>query len=206
MDDTLSPSQLPNWLDQHPSQPLSQLDSANSSAPIPDYLANIRSNARTPSHRELMRQSFEIAFDRIIESMYGGATLEEAVRTYPVELDLGMFNAWVHRDAERKRRYDEAKEFRSEVWAGRMIAIAEGVNVNDPTALPEDIARSRLRVDTLMKLIAADNRKTYAPSSSIDINQSISITAALEQARGRLIEHGRIDQDPSSEAITHAEG
>jgi hypothetical protein len=34
--------------------------------------------------------------------------------------------------------------------------------------------------------MGADNRKTYGDTKQVEINQSISITAALEQARARV--------------------
>lgn len=147
-----------------------------------------------------MHQRFGIAFDRIIELIHSGCTLEGAVQQYPEPIDIGAFNAWMHRDPTRKRTYEEAKEFRAEVWAGRMMCIAEGVNPNDPTALPEDVTRSKLRVDTLKFFLGADNRKTYAPTQNIDVTTTnISITAALEQARGR-VSGITLEHQPSSEA------
>ena len=77
-------------------------------------------------------------------------------------------------------RYKEAKELRTEWWAGRIVEIAEADD-----AL-EDVARSKLKIDTYKWLMGADNRKTYGESKQIEVSTSISITAALEQARSRV--------------------
>jgi hypothetical protein len=44
--------------------------------------------------------------------------------------------------------------------------------------------------------MASDNRKTYGDTKQIDFGGTISITAALEQARTRVIEAEVIDTTP----------
>ena len=156
----------------------------------PDWLTPVEPQEYQPkTNRELREQQFEIAFERVMELICEGHTLESAIKSYsayPFALEAGAFNVWIHRDADRKRRYLEAKEFRTEVWAGRAMRIADGTP-DTPDALPEDVQRSRLRVDTIFKLLAADNRKVYAPSQSVDVTTTnISITAALDAAKNRV--------------------
>jgi hypothetical protein len=80
----------------------------------------------------------------------------------------------------RYERYKEAKELRTEWWAGRIIEIAEAEDSI------EDVARSKLKIDTYKWLMGADNRKQYGESKQIEVNQSISIISALQQANSRI--------------------
>jgi hypothetical protein len=82
-------------------------------------------------------------------------------------------------DPQRLERYKEAKELRTEWWAGRVIEIAEGDDL-------EDVQRSKLKIDTYKWLMGADNRKTYGDTKQVEINQSISVLSALEAAQARI--------------------
>ena len=134
--------------------------------------------------RELEQTQFEIAFDHIIERLSEGVFLASAVREYPVPLDYGRLLAWIHKDPERKARYHEAQEIGNEFIVARMM---------DPEAnqsiIPEDVNLARLNFDKTKWYSAIVNKRRYAQSQQIEINQSISITAALAAASGRLIEH-----------------
>ena len=65
-----------------------------------------------------------------------------------------------------------------------MIA-AEILEIADGDGL-EDVQRSKLRIDSRQFLIKTWNRKRYGDVKTLEVNQNISITAALEQANQRL--------------------
>jgi hypothetical protein len=96
------------------------------------------------------------------------------------DLDYDAFWRWIRQDSMRYERYKEAKELRTEWWAGRIIEIAEAEDSI------EDVARSKLKIDTYKWLMGADNRKQYGDSKQIEVNQSISIISALQQANSRI--------------------
>ena len=130
--------------------------------------------------RELLDATFEAMFERVLTEITRGRTLKSVVAEDLRDIDYDAFWRWVKRDSRRHDRYKEAKELRTEWWAGRIIEIAEADD-----AL-EDVARSKLKIDTYKWLMGADNRKTYGESKQIELSTSISITAALEQARSRV--------------------
>lgn len=164
---------LPDWL--VPSAPIGQpLD-----APIAPA-ALIDPQERRRLSRELLDASFEAMFERVLTEMTRGRTLKSVVAEDLRDIDYDAFWRWIKRDPKRYDRYKEAKELRTEWWAGRIIEIAEADD-----AL-EDVARSKLKIDTYKWLMGADNRKTYGESRQIELSTSISITAALEQARSRV--------------------
>lgn len=151
---------------------------------LPSWLSNPDPAPLTTSkeRKALLFVQFETAFPRVLEMMSSGYTFTSAVRELPLELDHGAFLRWIKKEPGRAEMYKEAKEIRTEAWAGKLIEYAEGVDS------AEDVQRSKLKVDTLKWLMAADNRKTYGDTKSIELGGTISITAALAAANSRLIE------------------
>ena len=153
-----------------------------------------------PSHRrrltrELQDAMFDAMFERILGEMVKGRTLKNVLSNDVREVEYEAFFRWIKRDPQRYERYKEAKELRTEWWAGRIIEIAEA----DDSV--EDVARSKLKIDTYKWLMGADNRKTYGETKQIEVNQSISITAALEQARARLTSLPLVDEVGDEEIV-----
>jgi acyl carrier protein phosphodiesterase len=130
--------------------------------------------------KELLDATFDAMLERVLTEITRGRTLKSIVAEDLRNIDYEAFWRWIKRDPRRMERYKEAKELRTEWWAGRIVEIAEADD-----AL-EDVARSKLKIDTYKWLMGADNRKTYGESKQIEVSTSISITAALEQARSRV--------------------
>jgi len=158
---------IPTWLDA-------------TSSPSHSVTSHIPQAKVARMTREGQEAVFLAMFERVLGEMVRGRTLKNVIEHDVRQIDYEAFFRWIKRDPARHERYKEAKELRTEWWAGRLVEIAEA---DDST---EDVARSRLRVDTLKWLMGADNRKTYGDTKQVEINQSISITAALEQARARV--------------------
>ena len=66
-----------------------------------------------------------------------------------------------------------------------MVA-AEILEIADAVDSMEDVQRSKLRIESRQFLIKTWNRKRYGDIKTLEVNQSISITAALEMAKNRL--------------------
>ena len=165
--------ELPTWL--APAPPLVN--------PIETPLAPaalLDAQERRRLTRELLDATFDAMFERVLTEITRGRTLKSIVAEDLRNIDYEAFWRWIKRDSRRMERYKEAKELRTEWWAGRIVEIAEADD-----AL-EDVARSKLKIDTYKWLMGADNRKTYGESKQIEVSTSISITAALEQARSRV--------------------
>jgi hypothetical protein len=89
------------------------------------------------------------------------------------------------KDQKRKGRYEEALMYGAEVMKAELIDIADGVSA-DGSEIPEDIQRSKLRIDTRLKVMGFDNKKRFGDTKTIEINQNISITDALKAANQRI--------------------
>lgn len=139
----------------------------------------------------MLLSQFEAAFPRLMDQIYAGYTLHRAVAEYPIKLDYGSFNRWVMRDAGRRAIYEEAQEYRAEVWADRMIENADdGVGANGQV---RDIERSKFVNDTYKFLMSRQSKKRYGDNKTIEVEHRISIAAALEQSRQRVIEAEVVD-------------
>lgn len=143
----------------------------------------------TAEERALMVTRFESAFPRILERICGGETLTDAVERYPIPLDLGAFTTWMYKDAQRRALYNEAKEVRAETWTGVMVKHALGEKTNDT------LDRSKTVIDTLKWLIGRHARREYGDTKTVEVNTTISIRAALEQARERVIDVQVVEDD-----------
>jgi hypothetical protein len=160
---------LPDWLSPR-AEPVASV--------VPTHLLDPQERKRLT--RELLDATFTAMFERVLTEITRGRTLKSIVDEDMRDIDYTAFWQWIKRDSRRTERYKEAKELRTEWWAGRIIEIAEA----DDTA--EDVARSKIKIDTYKWLMGADNRRTYGETKQIELSTSISITAALEQARSRV--------------------
>ena len=171
---------LPHWL--APTAHQQHIDPSVEPPVVPPIIptALLDPQERRRLSRELLDATFEAMFERVLTEITRGRTLKSIVAEDRRNIDYEAFWRWIKRDSRRMERYKEAKELRTEWWAGRIVEIAEADD-----AL-EDVARSKLKIDTYKWLMGADNRKTYGESKQIELSTSISITAALEQARSRV--------------------
>lgn len=167
---------LPHWL--APTAHQQHIDNFVEPPLIPTALLDPQERRRLS--KELLDATFDAMLERVLTEITRGRTLKSIVAEDLRNIDYEAFWRWIKRDPRRMERYKEAKELRTEWWAGRIVEIAEADD-----AL-EDVARSKLKIDTYKWLMGADNRKTYGESKQIEVSTSISITAALEQARSRV--------------------
>lgn len=173
------PQSVPDWLSVHPKR-----EPASSLTP----------RGNSTEGKALLFAQFEMVLPRILEQVCEGYTLANAIKELPIKIDAGAFMRWLKKQPKFHEMYKEAKEVRTEAWAGEIIRHAEGIGVDGSPSM-DDTARSRLIVDTYKWLMSADNRKQYGDTKTIEMNTTISITAALAQAQGRVIEAQLIEDD-----------
>ena len=156
-------------------------------------LPNWLSTPSSISKRELTEKQFEIFFETILNKLAQGINLKECLRDDQRDFDYTQLLRWIHKDPQRKSRYYEAQEIGSEMIAAEILEIADGVTSDG--GIPEDVQRSKLRIDSRQFLIKTWNRKRYGDVKTLEVNQNISITAALEQANARLVNGITIDHE-----------
>lgn len=123
----------------------------------------------------------EACYQSFLDFICEGFSTEEALIECGKLEDRGLFLKWIHAREERKERFRSAKVIRTEIWASRLLKYS----LEDSM---EDVARSRLKVDTLKWLLTKENRETYGDVKQVDINGNVSILAAIEEANNRVRE------------------
>ena len=147
---------------------------------LPSWMTPAPPTANSP--KELLEKQFEIFFETVLNKIAQGINLKEILRDDQRDFDYTQLLRWIHKDPQRKSRYYEAQEIGSEMIAAEILEIADG----NADGIPEDVQRSKLRIDSRQFLIKTWNRKRYGDVKTLEVNQNISITAALEQAQARL--------------------
>lgn len=152
---------------------------------------------RPPSSeaRALLHMQYENMFENFIEQVYRGRSLRSLVEDDHRVVSYEDFLRWIKRDPSRSERFKEAQEMRTEFLAGEILEIADGIDSID-AASPDTVNRDKLRIDTRKWLMSAHNRKRYGESKQIEMNGTISINDALQQAQARVIEAEIIDVTP----------
>ena len=146
-------------------------------------------NPSAAPKKELRETQFENFFETILNKIAQGINLKEILRDDQRDFDYTQLLRWIHKDPQRKSRYYEAQEIGSEMIAAEILEIADGQDGL------EDVQRSKLRIDSRQFLIKTWNRKRYGDIKTLEVNQNISITAALEQANARLVNGITIDHE-----------
>ena len=159
---------------------------------LPSWMTQAPTTSVAPK-KELLEKQFEIFFETILDKISRGINLKEILRDDQRDFDYTQLLRWIHKDPMRKSRYYEAQEIGSEMIAAEILEIADAVDNM------EDVQRSKLRIDSRQFLIKTWNRKRYGDVKTLEVNQNISITAALEQANnrltGRIIEHDLLEDE-----------
>lgn len=156
---------------------------------LPNWLSfpDPKPPAPTLDTKALMHVEYEQIFERVIEDIYRGRSLQSLIEGDPRVVSYEGFLRWIKRDPQRHERFKEAQEMRTEFLAGEILEIADGLESVDPSS-NDTVNRDRLRIDTRKWLMSAHNKKRYGESKQIELGGTISITEALAQAQQRVIE------------------
>ncbi len=169
--------------------------------PLPNWLScpDPKPPKPTPEAKALRHVEYEQIFERVIEDIYRGRSLQSLIEDDHRVVSYEDFLRWVKRDPIRAERFKEAQEMRTEFLAGEILEIADGVGAIDPSS-SDTVNRDKLRIDTRKWLMGAHNKKRYGESKQIELGGTISITEALAAAQARVIEAEVVDVTPRLES------
>jgi hypothetical protein len=146
---------------------------------LPHWLLPPRVNPEHP----LTDADVEYLFDEMTK----GITLASAIRDHGGLPDYGKVLRLLMKDPVLRKRYEEIKEVRGEVYREKYIQALDGY---DDEGMPEDVQRSRLKADGYRWLMATDNRKWYGDQKQITVNGQIDIGTAMAKADERVLNAG----------------
>lgn len=177
---TQEPVSLPDWLSSSPDL-TSDVTSDQINPSTRESCLDRTFRKMTKDQIEVEERQFGFIFVSIIDRIAEGIPLTKALQSDQRQFDYARLLRWIHKDLKRKALYQEAQEIGSEMMAAEIVEIADGEN--NPL---EDVQRSQLRINTRKFLLASWNRKRYGESKQIEMNQSISVTDALDRANNRV--------------------
>jgi len=176
--DTLT--QVPTWLEVPSHSSRLQSDSGDSHIPttVPSFL--------TPAdQKDIREQIYLTAFEWVIPKVAMGSSITFALAEYHHHIDPVTFRRWIMRDPIRKALYHDAKECNADYESGMLSQLASGFDRN---GIPYDPAYMNAAASIYKWKMSKYNRKQYGDVKQIDVSGGISVTAALEEAQGRVIE------------------
>lgn len=162
-----------------------------SNSHLPDWMLPEQDQGKSNKQLalELRETQFANFFETVLRKLAQGINLKDCLRDDQRGFDYSQLLAWILKDPQRRERYYEAQATGSEMVAADILEIADGVDGM------EDVQRSKLRIEARQFLLRVWNRKRFGEVKTLEVNQSISITAALEQANQRLISGNIIDHE-----------
>lgn len=120
--------------------------------------------ARTRAELALMEQHHQAAFEPILDRITLGHSLKDILDDRPHDsypIHKGALIRWIRSDPDRLQRYRDAQEIGTELIEDEMIEISDGKN------MLEDVARSKLRIDTRKDVLGFRNRKRYGKDAPV---------------------------------------
>lgn len=158
----------------------------------------------TPEGRQLEIQTWNIAFESVLESLAGGLPFDVACREYHQPLSITRFRSWIFANEKRRNAYHMAKAIGAETVEDDLIRISDGLNPDGSPSM-NDVARSNLQISTRKWLLQVWNRKRYGDVKHIEQHTTANLTATTvhtlssEDLQRRLLSSLGLEQQ---EALT----
>jgi hypothetical protein len=131
-------------------------------------------------------------YHEILDGLACGVPVTKTLRNIGCKPNLsGRIITWFYADDDRKKKYLEARAVAAEILADEMLEIADG-ELDDDNPLPEDIARSKLKIETRRFLIGVNNRTRFGTESKVEVN--VNLIDAMKAADSRTIDVKVIDE------------
>ena len=148
-------------------------------------------------HRELEKQSFEIAYDTMLEDVASGGTLTDFCRRYHTPLSHTRYRAWLLRDPKRADEFAKAQQLGARAIEDDLIRISDGVNP-DGSASIEDVTRSKLKIDTrkfVLRVIDIDRygETKQVNATVVNVTEERARTMTTSEIKAMLVK--RIAED-----------
>jgi hypothetical protein len=124
--------------------------------------------------------------DELLQALTDGAPLSSIVEGDEWPSYRSVFRR-LEKDHEFRERYDRARAIQAERWADELITLANSLPED---ATVEQIAATRLKIDTLKWIIGKRLPKVYgdAPSSSVNVTSTTHNYLVVTEERQKEIQ------------------
>ena len=141
----------------------------------------------TSAHREIQRIAYESIFERVLEGAMEGESIKSLVKTDPRNVSYGQFMAWVERNPERLKQYEQAKKI------GTHAVLEDMKDISDGNGL-EDVNRSKLRIDVRKIELQSWNKERYGnEKDAANTFGAGGITIVISEVKSPYLDNKVID-------------
>lgn len=124
----------------------------------------------------------------ILDLAYEGKTMAEISKT--IDISVKDFTHFLDQNIHFKKKYATARDIGMDILAEELITMAM-----DET---KDIQRLRLQSDNTRWYLSKKKAEVYGDRVDVNINKTVDISGALEQARSRLKDVTPHEEEPLS--------
>ena len=135
----------------------------------------------------LQLQTYEIAFEHVLQKVAAGNTLLQTLQDYHSLIDPSLYRAWIYRDDQRKKAWMVAKALSAEAMEDDLIRIADGFDP-DGNPVPYDTNRANLQISTRKWIMQVNNKKRYGDTKFIETTHTSDLSLTTEQLEQRILE------------------
>lgn len=120
----------------------------------------------------------DMVFDLISE----GVALTRIIEQYPHLPPRRMLMKFINANPEIHNQYVEARALSAQRYEEKVIETIEDTNSD----IPEDVNRSKLKVQGYQWAAAINDPKRYAPQKNLNVTTNIDLTGAMDKAEQRV--------------------
>jgi len=134
----------------------------------------------------------DVTYNNILEGLQCGIPLLKTVKevmkggSEDPNLIAGRILRWIHSDEGRKEEYEYARKLGTEILSDEILEISNGT---DPNGLPEDVARSTLRISARKFIMGVNNRTRFGDEKTQNVNVTlVDVMKSAEKRIAKVIE------------------
>ena len=115
----------------------------------------------------MVNDAFERFFRRALPQISNGKPLTYLMHNSHEGFTAGRFLAWVRKDPERKKAYEEAQAIAAELFVSEIVAISDETVTNE--GMPLDVNANKLRIDTRLKVASVYNPSRFGDVKRVEM-------------------------------------
>lgn len=137
-----------------------------------------------PKKQYIGEPYYERVWTDILQEVAAGHTIQNICKDDPAMPSHTQVMSWIMKDDKRKEQYYRAKEIGCQKIEDEILDIADGMC--DPNGIPEDVQRSKLRVDARKWLLGVWDRRRYGDTKQLEVTGQVDLVSAMERANQRI--------------------
>jgi hypothetical protein len=158
----------------------------------------------TPAPQHQKQYTGDAVWQPILEAIASGSSLTSALKENPGSPSYAVAKQYLRDDAALAAAYRTAQQDRADRLAEELLELcdAEMPEGLDGPGRHAWVAQLRVKIDTRKWVAARLHSRAWGERIQVEVEQQISIRAALEQANARVIEGVVLSGGPSVRTVS----